>query len=285
MWMRTVILAILAAFCLALYHVAPSSATDAEDEIPAAFYVLDMAGFMSGSEARKFELAAHDLAREYECGVHIAIVRNFDDAGANSGAYARDFFKNSGFGIGRGKDGVLLLVSMETGDYVIVANGDYANAVFTATALDNVSVAVERESAIGGLLTGMSGYQGKCAELLEKKAAINSIKRNDLLGDPASGKVGLEISEVSSTYRNLEEGGYMTKIDISKLHTTEMGIDRIKRNLNLDTDNVVDYCKQAILSVDSDSIIRKGKNWYVNCNGYTLTINAHSNTIITAHTS
>jgi hypothetical protein len=49
----------------------------------------------------------------------------------------------------------------------------------------------------------------------------------------------------------------MTKIDISKLHTTEMGIDRIKRNLNLDTDNVVDYCKQAILSVDSDSIISK----------------------------
>jgi hypothetical protein len=77
----------------------------------------------------------------------------------------------------------------------------------------------------------------------------------------------------------------MTKIDLSKLHTTEMGVDRIKRNLNLDTDDVVNYCKQAILSVDNDSIIRKGKNWYVNCDGYTLTINAHSNTIITAHTS
>jgi hypothetical protein len=76
----------------------------------------------------------------------------------------------------------------------------------------------------------------------------------------------------------------MTKIDLSKLHTTEMGVDRIKRNLNLDTDDVVNYCKQAILSVDNDSIIRKGKNWYVNCDGYTLTINAHSNTIITAHT-
>jgi hypothetical protein len=77
----------------------------------------------------------------------------------------------------------------------------------------------------------------------------------------------------------------MTKIDISKLHTTEMGVDRIKRNLNLGAEDVVDYCRQAILSADSNSIIRKGKNWYVNCGGYTLTINAHSNTIITAHKS
>jgi hypothetical protein len=77
----------------------------------------------------------------------------------------------------------------------------------------------------------------------------------------------------------------MTKIDLSKLHTTEMGVDRIKRNLNLDTDDVVNYCKQAILSVDHDSIIRKGKNWYVNCDGFMLTINAHSNTIITARRS
>ena len=77
----------------------------------------------------------------------------------------------------------------------------------------------------------------------------------------------------------------MSSIDINKLHTTEMGIDRIKKNLGLDADDVVAWCKQAILNADEDSVIRKGKNWYVCCDGYTLTINAHSNTIITAHTS
>ncbi|MDR1565462.1 MAG: DUF3781 domain-containing protein [Oscillospiraceae bacterium] len=75
----------------------------------------------------------------------------------------------------------------------------------------------------------------------------------------------------------------MTKIDISNLHTTKLGVLRIKRNLGLDTDDVVNYCKRAVLSVDSGSILQKGKNWYVNCNGFTLTINRHSNTIITAH--
>ena len=30
--------------------------------------------------------------------------------------------------------------------------------------------------------------------------------------------------------------------NINRIHTTELGIERIKRNLSLDTDNVVEYC-------------------------------------------
>ena len=36
-------------------------------------------------------------------------------------------------------------------------------------------------------------------------------------------------------------------MNIDKIHTTEMGIDRIKKNLKLDINNVVDYCKNKIL--------------------------------------
>ncbi|WP_411048549.1 DUF3781 domain-containing protein [Treponema primitia] len=75
----------------------------------------------------------------------------------------------------------------------------------------------------------------------------------------------------------------MSKIDIRKLHTTEMGVVRIKRNLGLDTDDVVAWCKQAVDRTDNKSIIKKGKNWYVHGDGYVLTINVNSNTIITAH--
>ena len=32
--------------------------------------------------------------------------------------------------------------------------------------------------------------------------------------------------------------------NIDKIHTTEMGIDRIKRNLKIDTADVVEYCKK-----------------------------------------
>ena len=67
-----------------------------------------------------------------------------------------------------------------------------------------------------------------------------------------------------------------------KNHTTEMGIERIKRNLDLNSQDVVDWCNKKIFDKRS-SIIRKGKNWYVSIDDIIITVNAYSYTIITAH--
>ena len=72
--------------------------------------------------------------------------------------------------------------------------------------------------------------------------------------------------------------------NLDKLHTTELGILRIKKNLSLDTNDVVSWCKNQIISPNA-SILRKGKNWYINTNICIITINAYSYTIITAHKS
>ena len=69
--------------------------------------------------------------------------------------------------------------------------------------------------------------------------------------------------------------------NIDKLHTTELGVGRIKNNLNLDTDDVIVWCKEKTKT--ADNILRKGKNWYVHVGDCIITINAHSYTIITAH--
>ncbi len=71
--------------------------------------------------------------------------------------------------------------------------------------------------------------------------------------------------------------------NISKIHTTKMGIDRIKRNLKLDTNDVVDYCKNKVLDKDCN-IHKQGKNWYCEIDNIKITINSYSYTIITAHT-
>ena len=69
---------------------------------------------------------------------------------------------------------------------------------------------------------------------------------------------------------------------LDKLHTTELGVVRIKRNLSLDTDDVVAWCKDKI-NLAHAMITRRGKNWYVNVDDIVITVNAHSYTIITAH--
>lgn len=70
--------------------------------------------------------------------------------------------------------------------------------------------------------------------------------------------------------------------NIDKIHTTEMGIERIKRNLSIETDDVVAWCKEKILSKDA-IIERLGKNWYATVDTCKITVNARSYTIITAH--
>lgn len=70
--------------------------------------------------------------------------------------------------------------------------------------------------------------------------------------------------------------------NLDKLHTTEMGKDRIRKNLDLDTDDVVLWCSKKI-SDSKSNIFRKGKNWYIEIENCVITVNAYSYTIITAH--
>lgn len=71
-------------------------------------------------------------------------------------------------------------------------------------------------------------------------------------------------------------------LNIDKVHTTVLGAERIKRNLNLTVDNVVRWCKEKIQRPEA-IISRRGKNWYVEIAGCEITVNAYSYTIITAH--
>lgn len=70
--------------------------------------------------------------------------------------------------------------------------------------------------------------------------------------------------------------------NLEKVHTTEMGVDRIKRNIGVDVEDIVKYCVDKIKQ-DNAVIERKGKNYYVTVDGIIITVNASSYTIITAH--
>lgn len=70
--------------------------------------------------------------------------------------------------------------------------------------------------------------------------------------------------------------------NIEKIHTTRLGIERIKKNLKLNTDDMVKYCVDLIKD-EKSTVTKKGKNFYVNIENTEITINSSSYTIITAH--
>ena len=69
--------------------------------------------------------------------------------------------------------------------------------------------------------------------------------------------------------------------NIDKIHTTLLGSERIKKNININ-DNEIEYIKKIIL--DKESIIyKKGKNYYCEINNIKITINSYNYCVITAH--
>lgn len=70
---------------------------------------------------------------------------------------------------------------------------------------------------------------------------------------------------------------------LKRLHTTELGAQRIRRNLDLsECEDVVEWCRSKLLS-ENASVSRRGKNLYVIADGCEITVNAESCTVITAH--
>ncbi len=74
-----------------------------------------------------------------------------------------------------------------------------------------------------------------------------------------------------------------TGIDYVSDSRISVQYNRLRRNLNLpESLDVVDFCRCFILE-DFATFERKGKNWYVTAGHVRITVNANSNTIITAH--
>ena len=70
--------------------------------------------------------------------------------------------------------------------------------------------------------------------------------------------------------------------NLDRLHTTPLGAERIKRNLGIETDDIVKWCRNHIQQ-NNAAVEKYGKNWYVTTSDCRMTVNAGSFTIITAH--
>lgn len=70
--------------------------------------------------------------------------------------------------------------------------------------------------------------------------------------------------------------------NLDNLHTTELGAERIQKNLKINVEDVVQFCRE-IISDENCRIYKQGKNWYCELGNIELTVNSYSYTIITAH--
>ena len=92
-----------------------------------AAYVVDDAGLLTDSEENSLNETLKEISNRQNCQVVVVTTNSLD--GKSAEAYAGDYYDYNGYG----KDGILLLVSMEDRDYGISTCG-YATEAFSTYA-------------------------------------------------------------------------------------------------------------------------------------------------------
>lgn len=99
----------------------------AESNLPRLW---DEAGLLDSAEAEELESKLDEISERHQVDVVVVTVESLN--GKNTVAYADDFYDENGYGYGSDRDGILLLISMESCDWYISTCGYGITAITDA---------------------------------------------------------------------------------------------------------------------------------------------------------
>ncbi len=124
---RALLLALLLAlvFCVSAAAAEPAGAQ--------LNYVTDAAGLFNESEAARLERMAETVSQKYGVGVYIVTVEDFRDY-HSGGVYKATYtiYHKYALGEGAGRDGILLLLSMDDRDWAMFCYGSRCEYAFNS---------------------------------------------------------------------------------------------------------------------------------------------------------
>ena len=103
--MKKKILTCLLALLAVLTMMVPAWAEQTEDDI----FIYDTAGLLNEDEWLELEMLADEISWRYRCAVYIVTVEDYEDYGSDPYDAAANIYNENDFGIGEGRDGILLL--------------------------------------------------------------------------------------------------------------------------------------------------------------------------------
>lgn len=127
--------------------------------------LVDEADLLSGSEARELEALLDDISEEAQLDVVIVTVDSLDGMYARD--YADDYFDYNGYGMGSGKDGILLLVAMEDREWWISTRG-FGIRAFTDAGLEYIEDRIIPELSDGDYSEAFSAFANLCEDFVRQ---------------------------------------------------------------------------------------------------------------------
>lgn len=169
---RAIILLLVLTLMLAL--CAGAAAADTQ-----AGYVTDGAGLLNDSERTQLARQAERIARKYGVGVYIATLddyRSVTGEGVYTAAYT--LYHKNRMGVGEGRDGIILLLSMNGRDFETFCYGERGEGAFSDYALELLEDEFLDDFAEDDWYDGFEDYVETCAEYLQKAAEGHPVRKS-----------------------------------------------------------------------------------------------------------
>lgn len=117
---------LLVLLLLAFFPVMAAAEESGETAFP---YVLDNAGLLSDSQRGNLESRAAELSEAHGCNLYVVTVANHTEFHPDVYEAAKGIYTYYDLGYGDGRDGVLLLLSMNERDYAFVGHGERGETI------------------------------------------------------------------------------------------------------------------------------------------------------------
>ena len=132
-------------------------------------YVFDAADLLPYEKWEKLEARAEAISQKQDCGVYFALVDDYTEYGNGSVfEVTYQLYHGSELGMGSGRDGIIVLLSMAERDYAMFVYGEYAEYAFDEYGQEKLEEKFLGFFEYDDWYGGISHYLDACDEFLTK---------------------------------------------------------------------------------------------------------------------
>jgi len=124
--------------------------------------IYDEADLLSTQEETQLAEKLSEIGEEFDAQI---VIMTVSSTGGNIDTYIEDKFDSMNMGYGENRDGVLLLVCIESREYRILSNG-YAGEAIGMDQIDAISEAIVSDLSEGAYADAFSTFADQCAYYL-----------------------------------------------------------------------------------------------------------------------
>lgn len=141
-------------------------------------HILDTSNLLSHEEWEELESRAEDISNRQHCGIYFAMVDDYTEYRDGSVfEVTYQLYHNNQLGVGDGRDGVIVLLSMEERDYAMFVYGEYAEYAFDEYGQEKLEEKFLGFFEYDDWYGGISNYLDACEEYLTKADAGKPVRR------------------------------------------------------------------------------------------------------------